>query len=315
MEKLAFVPGEAGFLGRHISRRIPTTKQRHGDYTVFANAINAMSDSRSDTVINCAGKVGGIGANDSNPGDFFYKNLMIGANLLEAARQIGVKRYVQIGSVCSYPKECPLPMKEADFWNGKPEETNGPYGEAKRALVVQGQAYSKQYGMNIVSPILANLYGPGDHYEDSRSHVIPAMINKFHAAVESGERCVTLWGSGLCTREFLYVEDAADAIKFLFDKYDSPEVINVATGQEIRIRDLAELVASACGYHGDIVWDVTKPDGQPRRLFDNSKLSKLGWVAKYDLEDGITQCVADYIANRNTRSESKEKSLLAIIGT
>ena len=289
-----FMPGETGFLGQHLARRIPTTMQRHGDYTVFANALNAMADSKASVVVNAAGKVGGIGCNDTKPAEFFYENLMIGANLMEAARQVGVKKYVQIGTVCSYPKDAPLPMKEADFWNGNPEETNGPYGHAKRAIIVQGQAYAKHYHFQVLLPVLANLYGPGDHYEVERSHVIPAMIRKFCEAVEKGARCLTFWGSGLCTREFLYVEDAADAIKFLLDHYDSPEIVNVATGKEIRIRDLAELVASACGYQGDIVWDITKPDGQPRRLFDTSKLAKLGWSAKVDLTDGIAQCVADF---------------------
>lgn len=306
------MPGEHGFLGSHLAKRIPTTQQKHGDYIVFANALNAMMDSKAKLVINAAGKVGGIEANNSRPADFFYINLMIGINLMEAARQVGVKKYLQVGTVCSYPKDAPLPIKEADFWNGAPEATNGPYGLAKRAIISQGQAFAKQYGFLVILPILANLYGPGDHYELDKSHVIPAMIIKFCKAVENGDRRLTFWGSGMCSREFLYVEDAADAVKFLWEHYDSPEIVNVASGHEIRIRDLAELVAAACGYQGDIVFDVSKPDGQPRRNFDTSKLAKLGWTAKVELEDGILQAVQDYKKRRSECFHLSSPSIIPI---
>lgn len=289
-----WIPGDRGFLGKAMLRAFPEAiRQGTYRYEIFANALNAMESARPDIVINCAGKVGGILANRTMPGSFFYENIMIGANLMEAARQIGVKRYVQVGSVCSYPEVCPMPMSEADFWNGEPEPTNGAYGAAKRALVSMAQSYAKQYDFPAVLPILANIYGPGDHYEPERSHVIPAMIRKFMEAKEKLEP-VVLWGTGKCSREFLFVDDAAAAIRFLVENDDSGEIFNVSSGHEVTIRELAEIVASATGFHGDIRWDTSKPDGQPRRNFDTSRLAKAGWTAPTNLRDGINQSVADY---------------------
>ncbi len=272
-----YIKGGNGFLGRHLTNLFGVS----------------CPIGVADLGINAAGKVAGIAENKANPAVFFDENFSIGSEFLRGAWYFGIKKVVQMNSVCAYPLNAPIPTKESDYWNGEPEITNSGYGHAKRALLAQAQAYSRQYGMNIINPVLANLYGPGDHYGD-RAHVIPDMIHKFSTAALKGDRVITLWGSGECSREFLYVKDAAESIKFLSENYNSPEIINVATGNEIKIKDLANLVASICGFNGGIVWDKSKPDGQPRRKFDTSKLDVLGWTAPTRFEDGIANAVDDY---------------------
>lgn len=293
--------GESGFLGQALSRAysdaIPINRLGM-DFRVREDALCATAHVRDGIVINACGQVGGIQANRSRPYDFYLDNLLIGSNLMDTAFFAGAAKFVQVGTVCSYPKDGTFPMGEDQFWSGLPEETNGYYGMAKKSLVIQAQAMTKQYGFNVINPILANLYGPGDHFDGVNSHVIPDMIRKFSQAVEIGQKEVMLWGSGNCSREFLYVDDAADAIKFLADRYDSPEIINVVSGDEIKIRDLAELIGELCGYNGVITWDRNRPDGQPRRRFDGSKLAKLGWSAKTKLVDGLKAAIADYSSRR-----------------
>lgn len=297
-----FILGASGFLGQAICAKYPDSGvpiNRLGmDFRIREDALCATASVRDEIVINACGRVGGIGANRSRPYDFYLDNLLIGTNLMDTAFFAGASKYVQIGTVCSYPKDGAFPMGEDQFWAGLPEETNGYYGLAKKNLVTQGMAMSKQYGFNVINPILANLYGPGDHFDGLNSHVIPDMIRKFSQAVEINSDEVVLWGTGKCSREFLYVEDAAEAIKFLVDRYDSPEIINVVSGDEIMIRDLAEIIADQVGFKGHIKWDASKPDGQPRRKFDGSKLASLGWSAKTKLADGIKAAIADYSSRR-----------------
>lgn len=301
MSKSVLVVGQTGFLGgalhKHFGERAREQKERY-DLTIPGNCMAVLQRNPADVVINAAGVVGGIEANRTRPAEFYLDNLLIGTHLLDAARQLEVKKYVQIGSVCSYPREAPMPMRESGFWNGLPEETNGAYGLAKRALIAQSLAYHKQYGMNIVNPILANLYGPGDHFEEYRSHVVAAMVRKFVEAVDHGDKFVELWGSGECTREFLYIDDAVEALAFIVDRHNNPEPINVATGFEITIKELAYIVGAAAGFKGKVRWDRSKPDGQPRRYFDTSKMAALGWESKMSLADGIYRTVAYYKKRR-----------------
>lgn len=299
MSKVLIVGGN-GFLGSHIwesfghfaFREIP----KQYNFEINIDALAVVAEYKPEVMINASGRTAGILANRTRPADFFLSNLLSGLNLMEAARIHDVKKYVQIGTVCSYPKTGNYPMTEIQFWNNYPEETNGAYGIAKKLLVTQAQVYAKQYKFVAISPILANLYGPGDSYDPDKSHVIPGVIVQFMNAIEKGENFVTLWGSGKCTRDFLYVEDAADAIKLLTEKYNSPEIINVTSGRETSIRDLAESVATACGFKGDIRWDTAKPDGQKRRCFDTTKMDRLGWSARTSLKVGIAKSVEDYKA-------------------
>ncbi len=294
-----FVAGSSGFLGSLLTRGLGEMAQNRTighryDFRHPTQCFQAVQESGARVVFNCAGRVGGIKANRDFPAESYEDNLLIGTNLMRTFSHLRLDKFVQVGTVCSYPRCIPLPGKEDDFWNGRPEETNAAYGLAKRALVAHGQALSKQYALNIIHPILANLYGPGDHYEGDGNHVIAAMVRKFVDAVEKKEKTVTLWGSGECSREFLYIGDAVDALIFLANKYDSPEIINVSSGTEIKIKKLAELVAESAGFEGGIRWDRTKPDGQPRRHWDTSKLAKLGWEADISLEDGLKMTIADY---------------------
>jgi GDP-L-fucose synthase len=239
--------------------------------------------------------VGGIGANRENPGRFFYDNLIMGAQLMEAARQAGVAKFVAIGTVCSYPKFAPVPFREEDLWEGYPEETNAPYGLAKKMLLVQSQAYREQYGFNSIFLLPVNLYGPRDNFEPSSSHVIPALIRKCVEAVESGAPEIVVWGTGSATREFIYVEDAAEAIVLATERYDASEPVNLGTGSEISIRDLVTLIARQTGFTGRIRWDSSKPDGQPRRMLDTDRAARyFGFVAKTSFEEGLRQTIDWY---------------------
>jgi GDP-L-fucose synthase len=249
--------------------------------------------------------VGGIGANRENPGRFFYDNLIMGAQLVEQARLAGVAKFVAIGTVCSYPKFAPVPFREEDLWNGYPEETNAPYGLAKKMLLVQAQAYREQYGFNAVFLLPVNLYGPRDNFDPSSSHVIPALIRKCVEAVEAGAPEIVVWGTGGATREFLYVEDAAEAIVLAAERYDGSEPVNLGTGAEISIKDLVGLIARHTGFTGRIVWDASKPDGQPRRMLDTARAAKyFGFAAKTSFEEGLRKTIDWYRRARKMRPAS-----------
>jgi GDP-L-fucose synthase len=264
-------------------------------------ALQAYIDQqRPNLVIHAAAMVGGIGANRMHPGRFFYDNAMMGIQLIEASRRAGVEKLVCLGTICAYPKFTPIPFREDDLWNGYPEETNAPYGIAKKALLVQLQSYRDEYGFNGIFLLPVNLYGPGDHFDLETSHVIPAMIRKFIEARERADETVTLWGDGSPTREFLYVEDAADAIVSAAERYEKREPVNIGSGHEIAIRDLAQLIAEKVGFRGEIIWDATKPNGQPRRLLDVSRAEKeLGFRALTSLDAGLSSTIAWYEARRD----------------
>jgi GDP-L-fucose synthase len=251
-------------------------------------------------VIHLAAVVGGIGANRENPGRFFYDNAIMGIQLIELARQIGIPKFVAVGTICAYPKITPVPFKEEDLWSGYPEETNAPYGLAKKIMLVQAQAYRQQYGYNAIFLLPVNLYGPRDNFDPSSSHVIPAMIRKFIEAGERGEKEVVVWGDGSATREFLYVDDAAEGITLAAEQYDEGDPVNIGAGFEISIKALAGLIKRLTGYNGSIVWDTTKPNGRPRRMLDTRRArEKFGFVARTAFEDGLHRTIEWYRANRS----------------
>ena len=297
------VTGGTGFLGQHVcaelERRSPEeiVVPRRSEYDLRdATAIRQLlSDARPDIVIHLAAVVGGIGANQENPGRYFYENAVMGVQLMEQSRQCGVSKYVNVGTICSYPKVVPVPFKEEDLWNGYPEETNAPYGLAKKMLIVQAQAYRKQYGFNAISLLPVNLYGPGDNFDPSSSHVIPALIRKVFEAQEANKSFIEVWGTGQASREFLFVRDAAHAIVLAADKYDRAEPVNIGSGQEITIRELVGLICVLCEFRGTARWDESKPDGQPRRCLDTSKAKeRFGFVAKTGLREGLAETIAWY---------------------
>lgn len=302
--KRIMVTGGAGFLGSFVVEKlkargcknifIPRSEQY--DFTL-PDAVKAAYDySRPEIVIHLAAKVGGIGANREHPGKFFYDNLMMGAQLMEQARQYRVEKFVALGTICAYPKFAPIPFKEEDLWNGYPEETNAPYGLAKKMLLVQSQAYRQQYGFNSVFLLPVNLYGPRDNFNSGTSHVIPALIKKCVEAVRTGAKEVEVWGTGKATREFLYVEDCAEAIVLATEKYNSSEPINIGAGFEISIKDLAELIVKKVGFTGKLVWDASKPDGQPRRMLDTSKASvSFSFTASMGFEAGLKRTIDWYL--------------------
>jgi len=308
--KKIIVTGGAGFLGKHIVRKL----EEKGCKDIFIPLIQnydlrnledikkMYKDANADIVIHLAAIVGGIGANKENPATFFYDNLIMGVQLMEQARLNNIEKFVAIGTICAYPKYTPVPFKEEDLWNGYPEETNAPYGLAKKMLLVQAQAYRAQYNFNAIYLLPVNLYGPGDNFDPKSSHVIPALIRKFYEAKINNKSEVVVWGTGKASREFLYVEDCAEAVILATEKYDKPDPINIGAGFEITIKDLANKIKNIIGFNGNIVFDTSKPDGQPRRCLDTTKAEKeFGFKAKTTFDEGLTKTIYWYIRN----SESK----------
>jgi GDP-L-fucose synthase len=307
------VTGGAGFLGRHVCQALA----RHAPAEVFVprsaeydlrsrEAItDLLRDERPEVLIHLAAVVGGIGANRANPGKYFYDNAVMGLHLLEEARLAGVRKIVSVGTICSYPKHTPVPFREEDLWNGYPEETNAAYGLAKKMLLVQAQAYRQQYGLNAVTLLPVNLYGPGDNFDPATSHVIPALIRKMEEARQQNLAEVVAWGSGRASREFLFVRDAAQAIVRAAECYDQPDPLNLGSGREITISDLADRIARQCGFRGAIRWDATQPDGQPRRCLDTSRAwRELGFRAETSLDDGLAETIAWYRSQFTSRSRA-----------
>lgn len=294
------VTGGTGFLGSHLVERLraepgfepSVARRRDYDLTRSDDAARLFADVQPELVFHLAAEVGGIGANRANPGRYWYANLAMGLNVLEESRRAGVGKVVLVGTVCAYPKHTPVPFSENDLWNGYPEETNAPYGVAKKTLLVGAQAYREQYGLNSIYLLPANLYGPGDNFDEGTSHVIPALIRRMTEAKDRGDERVVLWGDGSPTREFLYVDDCARALVWAAKAYDGPDPVNLGTGDEIAIREVASVIAHATGYEGDIAWDTTKPNGQPRRQLDTTRAERLfGFRASTPLREGITRTV------------------------
>lgn len=312
-DKHVIITGGAGFLGSHLVRRLghrglddsQMTVPRKAQYDLrqwdaiqqlFSDAAHAAGVTPEQfIVIHLAGNVGGIGYNRQHPGELFYDNIMMGAQLIEAARLRGVGKFVSVGTICAYPKFTPVPFLEEDLWRGYPEETNAPYGLAKKMLLVQSQAYRQQYGFNGIYLLPVNLYGPGDNYDPQSSHVIPALIYKCYEAMDNGRDEIIVWGDGSPTREFLYVEDAADGIILASERFNGPQAVNLGSSSEISIRDLAHKIGEATGFQGKIVWDTTKPNGQPRRKLDTSRAKELfGFEAGTPFEQGLRRMIEAY---------------------
>jgi GDP-L-fucose synthase len=295
------ITGGAGFLGGFVVeilrsrgyQNIFIPRRKDFDLTSEADVRKLYHDQRPDVVLHLAAEVGGIGANRDNPGRFFFANLAMGLHLIEHARINKIKKFVQVGTICAYPKFTPVPFREAELWNGYPEETNAPYGVAKKSLLVMCQSYRQQYGLNAIYLLPVNLYGPRDNFHPHSSHVIPALVRKCVEARLAGAKQITAWGTGSVSREFLYVEDCAEGLVLSLEKYDSPEPMNLGSGREITIKDLTELVARLSRFEGKIVWDPTKPDGQPRRCLDVSRAREaIGFSARTSLEDGLRKTIA-----------------------
>jgi GDP-L-fucose synthase len=300
------VTGGAGFLGSAVVGRLRDAgateifvpRSSEYDLRTRDGIARALADGRPDLIIHLAAVVGGIGANRENPGRFFYENAIMGIELMEQARLAGVSKFVGVGTVCSYPKFTPVPFHEDDLWNGYPEETNAPYGLAKKMLLVQGQAYREQYGFDAIHLLPVNLYGPGDNFDPASSHVIPALIRKCVEARDRHDASIEVWGTGAASREFLYVDDAARGIVLAAERYDEADPVNLGVGSEITIRDLTELIVRLTGFKGEIRWDATKPNGQPRRALDTSRArEKFGFDAATSFEDGLRRTIEWYEAS------------------
>ncbi len=311
--RTVMVTGGSGFLGSHLIEELET---RSDDVEIFVPRSDeydlrekpaikrAFEDSGADTVIHLAATVGGIGANRENPGRYFYDNATMGIELIEQARQYGVEKFTILGTICSYPKHTPVPFSEEDLFEGYPEETNAPYGIAKKALLTQSRAYRKQWGFNSIYLLPVNLYGPRDDFDLATSHVIPAIIRKCIEARERDDDAITAWGTGEPTREFLYVKDAAEGILDATERYDASDPVNLGSGEEISIRELVEVIAEETGFEGDIEWDTSKPDGQPRRKLDTTRAKeRFDWEASTDFREGLRETIAWYEAHRDELHE------------
>ena len=306
-EERVVVTGGAGFLGSHVveklqergCRQIFTPRSREYDLRDNVAVIQLFQSTRPSIVIHLAAIVGGIGANRERPGEFFYDNLIMGAQVMEQARLSGVQKFVAVGTVCAYPKLTPVPFREDDLWEGYPEETNAPYGLAKKMLLVQAQAYREQYGFNAIYLLPVNLYGPRDNFDPANSHVIPALIKKCFDAIDGQEEEITIWGDGSATREFLYVDDCTEGIVLATERYDKPDPVNIGAGFEISIKDLGHLIADLTGFDGHLTWDTTKPGGQPRRCLDTTRAEReFGFRAQIRLEDGLRRTIEWYRRHR-----------------
>jgi len=304
--KRIVVTGGAGFLGRAVVSTLHSRgcesvfvpRKREYDLTSRANVQRLFRDFSPDIVMHLAGTVGGIGANRTKPGTFFYENAIMGIELIEQARRAGLEKLVLVGTVCAYPKFCPVPFREDDLWNVYPEETNAPYGIAKKSLLVQAQAYRQEFGFNSIYLLPVNLYGPGDNFDAETSHVIPALIRKFLEAKEEKRDSVVVWGTGAATREFLYVGDAAEGLVLATERYEGREPVNIGSGFEISLKDLVQLIARLTGFEGQIAWDSSKPDGQPRRKLDTSRAEReFGFKARVPFDEGLKRTIEWYASS------------------
>lgn len=315
------VTGGAGFLGRHVVRKLDA---RGADVFVVRSSefdlrekdaiVAALEAARPEVIIHLAAVVGGIGANRANPGRFFYENAIMGIQLMEQARIVGVEKFVGVATVCAYPKHVPLPFHEDDLWNGYPEETNAPYGLAKKMLLVQAQAYREQYGFDAITLLPVNLYGPGDNFDPQSSHVIPALIRKIVEAKLRGDDHIVAWGTGAASREFLYVEDAAEGIVLATERYDGRDPVNLGAGREIAVRDLVQVIARLCAFDGEIRWDASQPDGQPRRMLDTSRAKeRFGFTADTDFETGLQRTIDWYIDTVLATQQATRRVMRAVL--
>ena len=311
--KRVCVTGGAGFLGSFVTEKLKARNAGHVfiptieeyDLVQPSSIRQLLDDSRPDIIIHLAAQVGGIGANLEHPAEFFYNNLMMGVQLMHEAWLRGIEKFVALGTICAYPKFTPVPFNEDDLWNGYPEETNAPYGLAKKMLLVQAQAYRQQYGFNSIFLMPVNLYGPRDNFHPDSSHVIPALIKKCIEAKESGAESIEVWGDGSPTREFLYVEDAAEGILLATEKYNLPEPVNLGSGMEISIKDLVELIARLTGFEGRLIWDASKPNGQPRRRLSVERAEReFGFKAQVDFEEGLRRTIDWYVAKTGKNNAS-----------
>jgi GDP-L-fucose synthase len=302
-DKTVVVTGGSGFLGHEVlakldaagCKKVIAPRKREYDLRERSQIVRLLDSAAPDLIIHLAAVVGGIGANRLHPGEFFYDNAIMGIELIECARHLNVRKFVCLGTICAYPKFAPVPFREEDLWNGYPEETNAPYGLAKKMLLVQAQAYRQEYGFNCIYLLPVNLYGPKDNFDPQTSHVIPGLIRKLLEAKARGERTVTCWGTGSASREFLYVEDAAEAIVLAAERYNKPDPVNIGSAHEISIRELAELLCKLTGFEGELIWDATQPDGQPRRRLDVTRAEReFGFLAKTSLVDGLRRTIKWY---------------------